>query len=166
MQLEQTLQNVFGQLSESLQLLSPDQYTKAIPTLSNASIGQHVRHIIEMFQCLEAGYETGVVNYEKRKRDPLIETNKDLAIELLQAIYKNLNRENKELILEAAYDETNDKVARVNSNYQREIIYNLEHTVHHMALVKIGIREVSNLSLPEGYGVASSTIKFRQTCAQ
>lgn len=166
MQLEQTLQNVFGQLSESLQSLSPDQYTRTSPTLSNASIGQHVRHIIEMFQCLEAGYETGVVNYEKRKRDHNIETNKDLAIELLQRIYKDLNRVDKELMLEAIYDESNDKTIRVTSNYQREIIYNLEHTVHHMALVKIGIREVSDLSLPEGYGVASSTIKFRQACAQ
>ena len=79
MLLKQPIQNVFVQLTETLNQLSADEYIQPSKTLFNASIGQHVRHIIELFLCLEKGYESGVVNYEKRKRDYQIETNKDLA---------------------------------------------------------------------------------------
>jgi len=44
--------------------------------------------------------------------------------------------------------------------------YNLEHTIHHMALMKAGIREVAGIEMPESFGVASSTLKFRSACAQ
>ena len=62
MLLKQPLQNVFVQLSETLNQLSGDEYTQPSKILFNASIGQHVRHIIELFLCLEKGYETGSVN--------------------------------------------------------------------------------------------------------
>jgi len=54
----------------------------------------------------------------------------------------------------------------VETNYYRELIYNLEHTIHHMALIKVGINEVSCIAVPEGFGIATSTIKFRRSCAQ
>lgn len=166
MQLRSSIQNVFVQLSELLNQLTPGQYKQPSQILFNATIGQHVRHIIELFICLEQGYETGVVNYEKRKRDLRIETDKAFAKSLLADIYSRLGRPNKDLLLEAAFDENSAKVFSIASNYYREIAYNLEHTVHHMALIRVGINEVSDVVLPSGYGVASSTIKFRNTCAQ
>ena len=115
---------------------------------------------------LDKGYESGIVNYEKRKRDYLIETDKSFAASLLHKIYSGLNKPDKELILESNYDEHSDEVIAIKSNYYREVIYNLEHTVHHMALIRVGVTEVSSIELPEGFGVASSTIKYRKACAQ
>ena len=166
MQLQQTVKNVFVQLSESLTQLSDDQYVQPSKILFNATVGQHVRHIIELFICLEKGYETGLVNYEKRKRDLLIETSRHFANELLQRIYGALEKPNKKLLLESNYDEHTEEEITVTTNYYREIIYNLEHTVHHMALIRVGINEVSAISVPDGFGVASSTIKYRNRCAQ
>jgi hypothetical protein len=166
MRLQQSIQNVFVQLSASLELLSDGQYVYASKILSNATIGQHVRHIIEMFSCLEEGYEAGIVNYEKRKRDRKIETEKTFAIALLKKIYEGLDKQNKPLIMEAVYDEDSNELLPFDTNYYREVAYNLEHTIHHMALIKVGIQEVSDIEIPEGFGVASSTIKFRAVCAQ
>ena len=166
MRLQQSIQNVFVQLSASLELLNDDQYVYASKILSNATIGQHVRHIIEMFICLEDGYEAGIVNYEKRKRDRKIETEKTFATALLKKIYEGLDKENKPLIMEAVYDEDSNELLLFDTNYYREVAYNLEHTIHHMALIKVGIQEVSDIEIPEGFGVASSTIKFRAVCAQ
>lgn len=166
MHLQQSIQSVFVQISQSLEQLSCEQYSRPSKILFGATIGQHVRHVIELFICLENGYSTGTVNYEKRKRDYSIETNKDLAASLLQSIYLTLDKENRDLILESAYDEHSDKTIDIPTNYFREIVYNLEHTVHHMALIRVGITEVSNIELPNGFGVASSTIKYRQACAQ
>lgn len=166
MQLQQAIKNVFVQLTDTLQQLSAEQYKQPSKILFNATIGQHTRHIIELFMELDKGYETGTVNYEKRKRDYLIETDKDFAASLLFEIYNRLNKPDKELILESNYDEHSNEVIAIKSNYYREVIYNLEHTVHHMALIRVGVTEVSGIKLPEGFGVASSTIKYRKECAQ
>jgi hypothetical protein len=166
MLLKQPIQNVFVQLTESLNQLTKEEYTQPSGILFNASIGQHVRHIIELFLCLEKGYETGVVNYEKRKRDYTIETDKDLAVQLLKDIYHRLERPNIELLLEADDYEDNSSVVSIQSNYFREVAYNLEHTIHHMALIRVGVTEVSTIVLPNEFGVAYSTLKHRQQCAQ
>ena len=166
MQLQQAINHVFLQLTTTMQKLSDAEYAQPCKTLFGNSIGQHVRHIIELFQCLENGYETGVVSYDKRKRDPLIETDKQFAEALLQEIYKRMNRADKALRLVANYDETSNDSLEINTNYYREIAYNLEHTIHHMALIRAGVAEVSSIALPENFGVAISTIKYRNECAQ
>ena len=164
--LKQPIQHVFVQLSETLNQLSKEEYVQPSQILLNATIGQHVRHIIELFLCLEKGYETGVVNYEKRKRDYQIETNKGIAAELLKDIYHRIDRPNIDLVMEAEDYEDSETVIAIPSNYYREIAYNLEHTIHHMALIRVGINEVSAIQLPQDFGVAYSTIKFRKQCAQ
>jgi len=166
MMLKQHIQHVFVQLSETLNQLTDEEYMQPSRILLRATIGQHVRHIIELFQCLEKGYDEGIVNYEKRKRDYQIETNKELAATLLKAVYQNVERPNKEIVLEAEDYCNTMEVASIPSNYYRELAYNLEHTIHHMALIRVGVNEVSSIELPDEFGVAYSTIKYRKQCAQ
>jgi hypothetical protein len=176
MQLYLAVQNVFGQLAGSLCQLQPGEFTQPSRALSGHTVGQHVRHIIELFQALENGYDQGIVNYEKRKRDKAIENDIDLACRLLDQILADLSRPDKSLLLEASYEEgpSGSSTApglsqpmTLSTNYYREIAYNLEHTIHHMALIRIGIRDTgSALDLPESYGIASSTIQFHRKCAQ
>ena len=164
--LKQPIQHVFIQLSETLNQLSNEEYVQPSQILLNATIGQHVRHIIELFQCLEKGYDEGAVNYEKRKRDYQIESNKELASLLLKEIYQNIERSNREIILEAEDYCDSMQIVLITSNYYRELAYNLEHTIHHMALIRVAVNEVSSVILPAEFGVAYSTVKYRQQCAQ
>ena len=164
--LQKAVQNVFVQLSASLEQLTPGQYTQPCNNLFNSTIGQHVRHIIELFQCLNDSYEIGKVNYEKRERDAAIENNKELALDLLKEICSGLDKPNKEMILESIYDENTESILLIQTTYQREVAYNLEHAVHHMALIRVVINELSGIDLPETYGVAQSTTKFKQACVQ
>ncbi|MEO6721405.1 MAG: hypothetical protein ABIN67_13635 [Ferruginibacter sp.] len=165
MTIQQSVHAIFNQLEDSLLQLSNEQYSQKIDTLSGASIGQHVRHVVEMFVCLQDGYTSGIVNYENRKRDIAIETAKGTAIDVMNKINAALLNENNNLVLEAGFDENSDELNKIPTNYFREIAYNLEHAVHHMALIKIGINEVSDTQLPDGYGVASLTIKYRKETA-
>src|SRR5579871_872127 len=125
MLLQQAINNVFVQLASTLQQLSAEEYNQSCRSLHGNTIGQHVRHIIELFQCLENGYENGLVNYEKRKRDKAIETDKELAIVLLKSIHEKLARNNKALTLEAFYDEHATQAVMIDTNYFREVAYNL-----------------------------------------
>ena len=166
MQLQQTIQHVFLQLSEVLHSLTDEQYVHPGKALFKATIGNHTRHIIEMFICLEQGYESGVVNYENRKRDIKIETDKAFASDLLKQIHSGLNKADKYLLLQATYDEDSNDIIEFNTNYYREVAYNLEHTIHHMALIKVGISEWDSIQIPQGFGVATSTMKYKKECAQ
>jgi hypothetical protein len=166
MELQKAVHQVFLQLSDSLNRLDGSQYCYRCENLSGNTIGQHLRHIIEMFQCLENGYERGEVDYEKRIRDKQIETDKNFALSLLQEIARQIGKENKLLHLLTYYDEFQVEPEKISSNYYREILYNLEHTIHHMALIRIGLREIGDIQVDDSYGVASSTIKYRQQCVQ
>ena len=157
---------VIRQLLSATGQLTNEEYGLPCKTLFNASVGQHVRHVIELYVCLFAGYETGYVNYDERKRNARIETDRDFAIEHMHDIIREIERPDKDLILQANCHETTAGTLPINTNYFRELVYNLEHTVHHMALIRIGMHEVSNILLPEGFGVAASTIKYRKACAQ
>lgn len=163
MTIQESVQSIFRQLEDALSRLTAAQYCRKSDTLSGASIGQHVRHVVEMFVCLQEGYLTGVVNYEQRKRDIAIETTAETALALMRHIKAALYADNKQLILEAGFDENSTELNMITTNYFREIAYNLEHAIHHMALIKIGIREVADFSLPESFGVASATMKYRKT---
>jgi hypothetical protein len=166
MQLQAAVNNVFLQLKHTLEHLSEEEYCMPSKHLNNSTIGQHTRHIIEMFVCLNQGYETGTVNYESRKRDPIIETNKVVAASLLNQIISSLDKTDKPLFLEGSYNEHSEELMRFETNYHREVVYNLEHTIHHMALIRVGLREMNIQHLSESFGVAPSTAKHKKTCAQ
>ena len=158
--------HVIRQLLAATGQLSNEEYGMPCKTLFNASVGQHVRHVIELYSCLFSGYQTGKVNYDERKRNAILETDRSFAVERMKEIIQKMERPDKELILQTSCTETAEETLPINTNYFRELVYNLEHTVHHMALIRIGIHEVSNILLPEDFGVAASTIKYRKACAQ
>jgi len=151
------------ELSGLLTQLSDDDYCCPCHELSNATIGEHTRHIIEMFQCLENQYESGIVNYDNRKRDYTIQTNTVFAKECIDIILNQVDKENKELQLQQIVD--GEKLL-IQSNYQRELLYNLEHCIHHQALIKVAIIQSNSVAIDENFGVARSTIEYRKQCAQ
>jgi hypothetical protein len=55
---------------------------------------------------------------------------------------------------------------KVQTNYFRELLYNLEHSIHHQALIKVAVLKNKNIQLCSEFGVAKSTIEYRTQCAQ
>jgi hypothetical protein len=166
MQLYNAINTSFQQLNEVLDQLTPEQYKTPSENLSGSSIGQHTRHVIELFQCLLAGYTSGTICYDDRKRDVRIETDPLFAKQLLADIASSIEHENIELQLSGVYDETSTEQLHLTTNYNRELLYNLEHTVHHMALIRVGLKELKTEPVGEHFGIASSTIRHREQCAQ
>lgn len=157
-----SIKESFTQLSVVLNSIGDHEYILPSPVLSNATIGQHTRHIIELYQCLLNGYEAGLVCYDHRKRDVAIETNKTLAQRLMVEITQQTERPNKEMQLKAVYGDATAEELNVSTNYYRELAYNLEHTIHHMALIKVGLKELNIIAASDTFGVASSTVRHRQ----
>jgi hypothetical protein len=158
-----SIKNRLKELVHLLQQLSNAEYAKPYISLSSATIGEHTRHVIEMFQCLINNYESGVVNYDERARDIVLQTDTNFAIAQILNIQDSLEKENKKMELQQII---NDKEIRIDSNYFRELLYNLEHCIHHQALIKVVVLQSSTVFVNDNFGVASSTIEYRNRCAQ
>lgn len=158
-----SLHKTLNELVSLLNQLSNDDFSSPCKGLSNSTIGEHTRHIIEMFQCLENQYETGVVNYDKRNRDYRIQTDTSFALQCIAAIKNQLDKQNKKLALQQIVD---GEEVQIESNYFRELLYNLEHCIHHQALIKVAVLQLEHLQINEDFGVARSTIEYRKQCVQ
>lgn len=150
---------VLQELIDFLCIVESEHYTKPSEILSRATIGQHVRHSIEMYQCLLTGYEIGSIDYGKRKRDIVIESSPEYAIDCLKEIINSVELSDRSLTLH-----NNDE--HFSTTFKRELFYCDEHTIHHLALIRVGVNEIGGYQLNESFGVAPSTIKYRQSCAQ
>ena len=74
MQLKSACLAILGQLTDVIHQMDEKDFCKPSETLSKSTVGQHLRHTVEFFICLEQGFEKGVVNYDKRQHDKLIES--------------------------------------------------------------------------------------------
>lgn len=150
------------ELKEVILHLGPESYKTTIGALQGASIGEHCRHIIELFEALMNGYESGIINYDQRARDKALETNIDKAILHLDIMIDKLNQPDKWLVIQSMVDQS----TLVKSSYYRELLYNYEHSIHHAAIIKIGMHLLGTAQQPKNFGIAPSTIKYREQCAQ
>lgn len=160
--------NILGQLTDMVTQLTEQDFIKPLGTLGDSTLGQHLRHTLEFFICLEKGFESGIINYDKRAHDKLIESDKFIALSVLSKInaFIDTHYSDKALKLEAAYDLDKEEFITIETNYLRELVYNIEHAVHHMAIMKIGIREAAPyVTLPHDFGIAASTIRYQEAAA-
>ena len=158
-----SINKTLNELLDLLSQISDNDYSCPCHELSDSTIGEHTRHIIEMFQCLENQYENGVVNYDIRKRDYLIQTNTDFAQKCILQILNQIEKPNKSLQLQQIIDGVE---LLIDTNYNRELLYNLEHCIHHQALIKVAVIQSETIKIDENFGVARSTIEYRKQCAQ
>jgi hypothetical protein len=165
MNLNKACCNILLQLTDLVNQITEQDFNKPVDALGDSTIGQHLRHTLEFFICLEQGFEKGLINYDKRAHDKLIETDKFIALSVLSKINEFIISQpaDRALKLEAGYDLDKEEFVSINTNFLRELVYNIEHAVHHMAIMKIGIREVAPyVTLSHDFGVAASTIRYQE----
>lgn len=152
-----------NELISVLHQLSDDDYSIPCTELSGASVGEHTRHIIEMFQCLQHQYKDGIINYDKRERNVVIQTNCSFAVTQIELVKSSLGLANKSLLLQQV---VGNHCIAIESNYNRELLYNLEHCIHHQALIKVALLQFRSVIVNKNFGVASSTIEYKKQCVQ
>lgn len=162
MNIKNASSKVMDQLLVVLHQIKSDDYKENILSL-NASIGQHIRHILEFYICLFQGIETGIINYDNRDRDIRIENDKEFTINLIKQLKEKINSldKNPEILLEVKYGDASAKNIELKSNIERELAYNIEHSIHHLAIIKPSIIEhFRYVEIPKHFGIASSTIRY------
>jgi uncharacterized damage-inducible protein DinB len=158
------------QLHGLLQKIPADAYACKPEVLYGASVGQHIRHILEFYLLMIAGSIEGVISYDKRKRDIRIENETEYAISILNKIVKSLDllQEEDPVLFEGDFTTDSTGKSNIISSVGRELAYCIEHSIHHQALIKAGLIGMGIPALTDDYfGVAYSTIRYRdKSCAQ
>jgi uncharacterized damage-inducible protein DinB len=166
MQLKATAQTILSQIFDLTTQLSDAEYTAGLELLNGNTLGKHIRHIIEFFDIFIAGSSIGVINYDKRKHDPRFETSTEVALTKLEQLAHEVEKINKdkEVHLEVSYAESDSNSVTIKSSLERELAYNIEHAIHHMAIIKIAIQTVfPGIEVDRNFGVAYSTVRFQKT---
>jgi len=155
---------------EVLERLGVDDYARPVEVLDGSSLGMHYRHVIEFFGCLfktEVAQE-GVVKvcYDHRERDLRIERDLDYALGLSRGLVHRLRDGITQTRLELIIETDQGAPLAVETNLERELAYNLEHLVHHMALMRIGVKSLQpGFSISNHFGLADSTRRHRNLSA-
>lgn len=166
MQLKVIGQLILDQVLELTSQLSDAEYSAELDLLNGNSIGKHVRHVVEFFDLLVSGSANGLINYDKRKHAPLYETDTQATIKkirfLIEGVDQLVSLDN--VILEVSYGKTDKDSVKIKSSLERELAYNIEHAIHHMAIIKIAVQTVfPKVKLADNFGVAFSTVRYQKS---
>jgi hypothetical protein len=155
---------ILEQLKRHISQLTPREFSTKLTIFNGSSIGGHARHIIEFYDCLLQSAETGIVNYDARQRDLQIEQNLAYALAIVEKMIKklqNIDFSEKKLYLASTFGTFQSE--KTPTSFEREAIYLIEHSIHHFALMRIGIQTCyPKISVEKEFGVAFSTLDFRE----
>ncbi len=155
--------NILDQGSGLLKNLSDEIYCRRLLAAGGASIGEHYRHCLDHFVCLLEGMNSGVLDYDKRRRDGQMERRRTAALAATEEIRESLaNLEvsilERLITVQCKIHYGADCSQQVKSTAARELMYVVAHAVHHFALIAV-MAKVMNFPLPGNFGVAPSTLQ-------
>lgn len=163
MNCKQGTEIIIGQMTELLVKLPEETYARPLPLFNGSSIGQHFRHIVDFYGCLTTGIADGRLDYAQRQRDPRVETEPTYAASVLQDFSAKMKDLDESLLLEVIADfssDLNETRPVVATSIGRELMYAYDHAVHHLAIIKMGLKSSApNIEIDRNLGVAPSTVK-------
>ena len=146
-----------------------DDDTYRMRQLSNrqSGIGAHLRHALDHYQCFLDGLSVDYVDYDQRLRLERLEVSRTFAQETMDGYVKRLNDSKRypadyplKVRMDSGTNQTDGNEGVCDSSFGRELQFLVSHTIHHFAIIKI-FCQLMNIDVPEGFGVAPSTLKYQ-----
>lgn len=154
--------HIIRQMDDLLQQIEPHDYRRPLTEFDGSSLGQHFRHILEFFQCLEKGKDKGCIDYASRVRNMLYEDNPLFTARAFSDFAELLESDMEDKTLTVRAEFGGEERPEYNSTLNRELLFVYDHAIHHLAMIKIGIRcHFPEIKVDRDLGVSPSTIKSR-----
>ena len=105
---------------------------------------------------------SGAIDYDDRPREPIVETDRDVAISRLNRVRADLLALESEVdrTLEVRLTSADGRTMNVATSLVRELETAASHTIHHYAIIAIHARS-RGLEVDRSFGVAVSTLRYR-----
>ena len=163
-----SVRGVLGQLADLLGGIGVEDYVRRPGATFGGSIGGHVRHCLDHVAALLDGLDGSVIDYEKRERGTAVEADPGAAAARVAELGRRLgafagvtgltdDTAVRVVVLVAAGEEA----VVVPSSVGRELAFVLSHTIHHHAMIG-GMVQAMGGAVPEGFGVAPGTLRYRR----
>ncbi len=146
-----------------------DQALEVIESLTDAAYqarvdgrsqpGAHIRHVLDHYQALRDGFSVGLVDYDCRSRQSEVETNRRIAKQELldtKQWLQSLSDESQPLKVKSEVSLCECCSVTIDSDTARELLYVLNHTVHHMAYVAL-LLKFNGVVVNDSIGMAPAT---------
>ncbi|MFN0244763.1 MAG: DinB family protein [Planctomycetota bacterium] len=146
---------VLAQLRATLDRLPDAAYADAAPELGLASIGSHVRHVIDFYACFTTQLASGSVDYDLRARDARLECDSRAAVDACSRAEELLRTCEADGVLDVRMEGG----PWTRSSRARELAALCSHAVHHFALIAVLLRRAGE-SVDADFGVAPSTLRY------
>ena len=147
-----------------LSSLSASDYSAQSTGAFGSPIGAHFRHVLDHFQNLLESCASGLVDYDARRRDPLLESDPAAALAKSCDFRQLLDRldpaETRPLDVLCKVSYSDAAPIRVPSNLARELMFCVSHAIHHHAMIGMQCSQ-RGIELPTHLGVAPSTVIHR-----
>jgi uncharacterized damage-inducible protein DinB len=155
---------LLDQLAALVARLSDAQYAHVERRLTGASIGAHVRHILDHYRLFLAGLPAGAVDYDARERDTAVERERGAALAQAAALAAGLRAVSPAQFARLLHVHQQGaheagRFEHVESRVDRELLFLQSHTVHHHALIAL-LAKLQGVEPPQHFGVAPSTIAW------
>ncbi|GAB4385814.1 MAG: hypothetical protein Kow0022_13080 [Phycisphaerales bacterium] len=156
---------MLAQCASFIECVPTETFARESDRVRGGTIGKHVRHTLDHYRAILDGFEqSAVVDYDHRRRNVPIESDRRLALEAVAEIRQRIRmldadalsaRVRIRVMLAADGSE-----AELDSTLARELAFASHHAIHHNALMK-AIAAEFEIDTPPEFGVAPSTLNFQ-----
>ena len=156
-----TIENNLQKGVHLLNTISEEQYKNTSVEPYNSSIGTHIRHIMDMFDCLFDGIDSGEIDLTARKRNRDTEQDILLGKEYIFKIISKLNNLYKNELNRLVYvtDDLGSGKIRAEYTLTSILIQAHSHAIHHYASIGYIIHQLG-IELPDdNFGFNPTTPK-------
>lgn len=135
---------------------------KSIPPYYS-SIGGHMRHILDMFNCIFTGYHLGTVDLTKRDRNINVETFPSYGIEYLDAMIQHLSSINESDLNKPIQiiDDLGGGCCTVQSTLGAALAQAQSHAIHHYATIGYMMHHLGVILNDDSFGLNPTTPKVK-----
>ena len=144
--------------------LGDEAFASSTENPYRGGVGAQFRHCLDFYDCFLAGIGGGAIDYNRRQREPRLETDRQHTLAKMESICQALGQltpDQAECELRVRAEQASGETPRwSDSSAGRELQFLISHTVHHYALVAM-LLKLQGCDLTADYpdfGVAPSTL--------
>ncbi len=133
-----------------LNSISDQEYSNNSTAPYYSSIGVHMRHILDVFNCVFQGIEEGHIDLSSRERNELAEIKVSVGLDYFEQTISQLNKVNSEDLDMVVKVKDDLGLGMVTANYTlaAALIQAHSHAIHHFASIGYIISQLG-ISLPD-----------------